>query len=114
MKCHDSQGRGTFSLQWWALFVLFSPFATVQAEERLSVEKTDDYPATVGRLIQANSPRSCNGVILITQNGKTKYSKAAGDADIEKRIALKPDDNFRIMSNSKQIITTSKSTSGKS
>ena len=65
--------------------------------------QADDYTARIDRLIQEKSPRSFNGVILITQNGKTKYSRAAGYADVEKKIALKPDDNFRIMSNSKQI-----------
>ncbi|OBV38716.1 serine hydrolase domain-containing protein [Janthinobacterium psychrotolerans] len=65
--------------------------------------QTDDYTARIDRLILEKSPRSFNGVILITQHGKTKYSRAVGYADREKKIALKPNDNFRIMSNSKQI-----------
>ncbi|WP_197901593.1 serine hydrolase domain-containing protein [Rhodocytophaga rosea] len=54
-------------------------------------------------MIQATSPRSFNGVILITQHGQTKYAKAYGYADVEHNRALTLQDNFRIQSNSKQI-----------
>lgn len=44
-----------------------------------------------------------NGVILITQNGKTKYSKAYGYANFDKKTQLNLESQFEIMSNSKQI-----------
>ncbi|RZJ48702.1 MAG: class A beta-lactamase-related serine hydrolase [Flavobacterium sp.] len=66
-------------------------------------QQKDDYTAKIDSLIQTTSPRSFNGVILITQNGKTKYSKAFGYSDFENKIPLAIKDKFRIQSNSKQI-----------
>ena len=63
----------------------------------------DDYSARIDSLIQTTSPRSFNGVILITQNGETKYSKEYGYSNIEKQTPISLNDNFRIQSNSKQI-----------
>jgi D-alanyl-D-alanine carboxypeptidase len=63
----------------------------------------DDYSAKIDSLIQTTNPRIFNGVILITQNGKIKYSKTSGYSDIENKVKLTLQDNFRIQSNSKQI-----------
>ena len=52
-------------------------------------------------LIQSENPRKFNGVIMITENGKSVYHKAHGFADFEKKIPLKLNDSFIIMSNSK-------------
>lgn len=63
-----------------------------------------DYAVRIDSLIQSpTSPRPFNGVVLITQNGKTKYSKAYGFQDSRTKIPLKTDDQFEIMSNTKQI-----------
>lgn len=45
----------------------------------------DDYSTKIDSLIQTTNPRGFNGVILITQNGKIKYSKAVGYSDFEKK-----------------------------
>ncbi|WP_296151452.1 serine hydrolase [uncultured Flavobacterium sp.] len=66
-------------------------------------QQTDDYSKKIDSLIQLKSPRNFNGVILITQNSKTKYAKALGYSDFDKKIPLTLKDNFRIQSNSKQI-----------
>ena len=66
-------------------------------------QQKDDYTAKIDSLIQTTSPRSFNGVILITQNAKTKYSRAFGYSDFENKIPLEIKDKFRIQSNSKQI-----------
>lgn len=66
-------------------------------------QQKDDYSAKIDSLIKNTNVRPFNGVILITQNGKTKYSKAYGYANFEKKIPLKLSDQFEIMSNSKQI-----------
>lgn len=66
-------------------------------------QKTDDYSKKIDSLIKATTPRNFNGVILITQNSKTKYAKAFGYADFDKKTQLTLNDNFRIQSNSKQI-----------
>lgn len=66
-------------------------------------QQKDDYSAKIDSLIQTTSPRHFNGVILITQNGKTKYAKTYGYSDFENKTPLTFKDNFRIQSNSKQI-----------
>lgn len=105
MKTSSADSKTIFSRQILTIsFVLtLSSFVHAQAGDRSSAAKTDDYSAKIDRLIQATSPRNFNGVILITQHGKTKYSKAYGYADIANKTPLTPEDNFRIMSNSKQI-----------
>jgi len=66
-------------------------------------EQIDDYSAKIDSLIQTTSPRKFNGVVLITQDGKTMYSKAYGYSNIENKKPITLKDNFRIQSNSKQI-----------
>jgi D-alanyl-D-alanine carboxypeptidase len=66
-------------------------------------QKKDDYSSKIDSLIQVKNPRIFNGVILITQNGTIKYSKANGYSNFEKKIFLNKEDKFIIMSNSKQI-----------
>lgn len=66
-------------------------------------QKNDDYSSKIDSLIQTINPRGFNGVILITKDGKTKYSKTSGYSDIEKKAPFTLKDNFRIQSNSKQI-----------
>jgi CubicO group peptidase (beta-lactamase class C family) len=78
-------------------------FPILFVSSNLYGQQTDDYSVKIDSLIQLTNPRSFNGVILITQNGKTKYSKAFGYSDFEKKIPLTLKDNFRIQSNSKQI-----------
>lgn len=66
-------------------------------------QEKNDYSAKIDSLIKTTKPRSFSGVILITQKGKTKYKNAFGYANFEKKTPLTADDNFIIMSNSKQI-----------
>ena len=66
-------------------------------------QKNDDYSSKIDSVIKMTTPRSFNGVILITQNGKTKYKNAYGYSNFEKKTPLTIKDNFIIMSNSKQI-----------
>lgn len=61
------------------------------------------YSKQIDSLVQLPSPRPFNGVILITKNGKTQYSKAYGFKDSRTKAPLKMDDQFEIMSNSKQV-----------
>lgn len=66
-------------------------------------QQKDDYSAKIDSLISTITIRPFNGVILITQHGKTRYSKAYGYANFDKKTPLKLSDQFEIMSNSKQI-----------
>jgi len=62
-------------------------------------QQKDDYSTKIDSLIEAVNPRTFNGVVLISQNGKTKYSKAYGFANFDKKTPLKLDNEFEIMSN---------------
>jgi len=66
-------------------------------------QQKDDYSAKIDSLIQLANPRTFNGTILITKKGKIKYQKAFGYSNLEKKTPLTTQDNFIIMSNSKQI-----------
>lgn len=57
----------------------------------------------IDSIITSSVPLQFNGVVLVSQNGKAKYLKANGYKDFEKKVPLKTDDQFEIMSNSKQI-----------
>lgn len=70
---------------------------------KIFAQQKDDFTAKIDSLIKTTNPRPFNGVILITQKGKTKYSKAFGYSNLEKKTPLTTKDNFIIMSNSKQI-----------
>lgn len=61
------------------------------------------YARKIDSLITTKIPRTFNGVILITKNGKTQYSKAYGFQNVNTKIPLKLNDQFEIMSNTKQI-----------
>lgn len=66
-------------------------------------QKSDDYTTKIDSLIQAVNPRSFNGVVFIQQNGKTKYAKAHGYSDFNKKTPLKISDKFSTMSIAKQF-----------
>ncbi|MCD0456055.1 beta-lactamase family protein [Chryseobacterium sp. LC2016-27] len=57
----------------------------------------------IDSIIQIKEPVNFNGVVLINKNSKTVYSKAFGFSDIENKTPLKINDQFEIMSNTKQI-----------
>lgn len=61
------------------------------------------YDQRIDSLIHSPSAKPFNGIILISQNGKVKYSKIAGYSDIEKKKVLKFNDQFVIGSISKQF-----------
>ncbi|MBI3233817.1 MAG: beta-lactamase family protein [Bacteroidetes bacterium] len=69
----------------------------------LCAQQKDDFSTKIDSLINTTSVRPFNGVVLISQLGKTKYAKAHGYANFEKKTPLKLSDPFEIMSNSKQI-----------
>jgi CubicO group peptidase (beta-lactamase class C family) len=87
--------------QTFKLFALF--LAMLFISFNIYGQNKDDYSSKIDSLIKTTNPRSFNGVILISQKGKTKYKKAYGYSNIEKKTPLTTQDNFIIMSNSKQI-----------
>jgi len=76
-------------------FLLFFPFFNSFAQT--------SYIFEIDSLIRVKNPRIFNGVIFITKNGKVQYSRAYGLKNINDRIPLQSDDQFEIMSNTKQI-----------
>lgn len=58
---------------------------------------------SIDSLIHSKTPRIFNGVVIITQNGKTVYERSHGFKTLDKKVALSPDDQFLIGSVSKQI-----------
>jgi CubicO group peptidase (beta-lactamase class C family) len=65
-------------------------------------QKKDNYALQIDSIIKVTEPKF-NGVVLITHNGKTLYSKAQGFTNFETKKPLKIDSQFEIMSNSKQV-----------
>jgi CubicO group peptidase (beta-lactamase class C family) len=65
-------------------------------------QKKDNLTTEIDSLIKVSNPKF-NGTILITENGKTVYSKAEGFANFETKKPLTINTQFEIMSNSKQV-----------
>lgn len=57
----------------------------------------------IDSLISSNTTKPFNGVVLITQEGNTRYSKAYGYSDIDEKTPLSPTSQFVIGSISKQF-----------
>ncbi|MBB4805084.1 CubicO group peptidase (beta-lactamase class C family) [Chryseobacterium defluvii] len=66
-------------------------------------QSKDNYTSKIDSLIKVKTPRTFNGVVVITKDGKSKYSKAYGFKNSQTKIPLNVDDQFEIMSNTKQI-----------
>ncbi|MBO6200398.1 MAG: beta-lactamase family protein [Chryseobacterium sp.] len=69
-------------------------------------QQKDNYSVKIDSLVKATHPRSFNGVVFIQQNGKTKYEKAYGYVDFNKKTPLKISDRLSTMSIAKQITAT--------
>jgi CubicO group peptidase (beta-lactamase class C family) len=67
-----------------------------------TAQKKEDYKKSIDSIIQNSNPKF-NGVVLISKNGKTLYSKVKGLSNFETKNPLKMDTQFEIMSNSKLI-----------
>lgn len=66
-------------------------------------QQKDDFSKRIDSLLNAKNPRPFNGVILISKNGKTKYSNVVGYKNFDTKEALNLNSQFEIMSNTKQI-----------
>ncbi|MGG5207941.1 serine hydrolase domain-containing protein [Chryseobacterium sp. MIQD13] len=66
-------------------------------------QKTDDFSKKIDSIITNTDPIKFNGTVLVTKAGKVRYAKAFGYKDFSAGIPLKLDDQFEIMSNSKQV-----------
>jgi D-alanyl-D-alanine carboxypeptidase len=55
----------------------------------LSAQQKDNYSTKIDSLLQTKNPRDFNGVVYIQQNGKLKYAKAFGFANLNKKNTSK-------------------------
>ncbi|MES2288011.1 MAG: serine hydrolase domain-containing protein [Bacteroidota bacterium] len=62
-----------------------------------------DIASQIDSLIATKTEKPFNGIIVISQNGETKYSKIFGYSNFENKTPLKENDQFVIGSISKQI-----------
>lgn len=83
-------------IKYFSFLVLFFSHSYLFAQK-------DNYTKKIDSLIQIKSPRKFNGVVLITKNDRVKYSKAYGVANSNTKVPLKLDNQFEIMSNTKQV-----------
>ena len=85
------------------LFVAFIVFSCGDNKTKNKNQAFDDYSAKIDSLIQTSNPRKFNGVISVTKNGESVYSKTFGYSNLDNKTPISLSDNFRIQSNSKQI-----------
>ena len=57
-----------FSLIFFAITFLYTSCNSL-------AQQKDDYSNKIDSLLKSNNPYNFNGVILVTKNGKVKYSK---------------------------------------
>lgn len=81
----------------YILLLIFLNTTIVTFGQKSNIEKQID------SLISAKTNKPFNGIILISQNGQTKYSKSFGYSNIDKKEPLKLNDQFVIGSISKQF-----------
>lgn len=79
-----------------SILLVFSLFANIALAQTNLQAKIDSF-------LHLNQPRAFNGVVLVSQNGKTLYQNALGLAKSKNNELLKPNSKFVLLSNSKQI-----------
>ncbi len=70
---------------------------------RVSYGQSTGYVNQIDSLLSVHTTKPFNGVVLISQNGKTVYSQVHGYSNMEKKTPLHMNDQFVIGSISKQI-----------
>lgn len=88
-----------------SLFLAFIASVLLSCNSTKVIEK-NNFSQKIDSLIQNDNPRKFNGVVLISQNGKTVYQKAHGISDINKNTKVKLSDHFSSMSIAKQVTAT--------
>ncbi|WP_269222639.1 serine hydrolase domain-containing protein [Flavobacterium sp. IMCC34518] len=86
-----------FNTKYFIFFIILFVSCLSFGQNKNSFEKKID------SLIESKTTKPFNGIILISQNGKVKYSKIVGYSDLEKKTPLQINNQFVIGSISKQI-----------
>lgn len=87
------------------LAFIFLIFLFSNCENPKKAQSQDDIFSTIDSLIESNSVKPFNGIVLIEKNGKEIYSKTKGFSDRDKKTLLTLNNQFVIGSISKQITT---------
>jgi D-alanyl-D-alanine carboxypeptidase len=81
---------------WFVVIILLNNHFTFS-------QKPNQFKDKIDSLLQSKTTKPFNGNILISENGKTRYSKIVGYSDLEKKTPLQNNSQFVIGSISKQI-----------
>ncbi len=89
-------------LHYFSLLI-FIAFIFSNCKNQKVAQTKDDYLLAIDSVIESNSVKPFNGIVLIVEEGKEIYSKQKGFADRDKKIPLTLNNQFVIGSISKQI-----------
>ena len=68
-----------------------------------SEEFTDDYSERIDSILDTKPPRIFNGLVIVTENEKTKYIREEGFSFMKEKLPVSYNSKYRIMSNSMEI-----------
>lgn len=74
--------------------------------ENTAAQKKDNYAVQIDSLVRFATEPFFSGVVLISKNGQTLYSKAKGDVNYDNAKQISLNTQFKVMSLSKQITAT--------
>ena len=96
---HERKNKGALMI----LAMLGACNNQVRNINKLPVELSDDYSGRIDSIIDTKSPRIFNGLVIVTENGKTKYIREEGFSFFEQKLPVSYNSKYRIMSNSKEV-----------
>jgi len=83
--------------------ILILAFAFLSSSQTFGQQKTENYADLTANINSIIANNSFNGVVFLTEDSTTLYSKAIGYSDLKKKTPLTINDQFVIGSISKQI-----------
>lgn len=89
-----------YSINYYVIILISILFTSCQSDQSKGQDYSTDLTSRIDSIVNGND---FNGVILITKDTNTIYSKAFGYSDLETQMELRPSDQFVIGSISKQI-----------
>jgi len=90
-------------IQLMKFSILILAFAFLTSYQTFGQQKTENYADLTANINSIIANNSFNGVVFLTKDSTTIYSKATGYSDLEKKTPLTINDQFVIGSISKQI-----------
>lgn len=81
----------------------FFSFLLLLTVTKICFGQQSNFAKQIDALITSKTTKPFNGIIIVSQNGKTKYSRCYGYSDLDKKTSLRMNDQFVIGSISKQF-----------